>query len=132
MTEDLSIVERYYAAFNSGDVEAMLDCVTDDVVHNVNEGRTRVGRDRFAQFCAHMARCYREELRDLVVLSGADGRYAVEFTVHGTYVETDGDLPEARGQTYVLPAGTFLTAHDGQIGRITTYYNLSEWLRQIG
>ena len=78
-----------------------------------------------------MSRHYREELRDLIVLIGPHGRYAAEFTVHGTYVATDGDLPPAHGQSYVLPAGMFLTAIDGQIGRITTYYNLAEWQRQV-
>ena len=131
MTDETTVIHRYYDAFRAGDVEAMLDCVTEDVVHNVNEGRARVGRDRFREFCLHMSRCYREDLRDLVVLSGPPGRFAAEFTVHGTYLETDGDLPEARGQGYVLPAGAFLTAQNGQIGRITTYYNLAEWLRQI-
>ena len=125
------VIERYYAAFNAGDTAAMLDCVTRDVVHNVNEGSARVGRDKFGAFCAHMARCYRERLEDLVILSGPPGRFAAEFTVHGTYLVTDGNLPPARGQNYVLPAGAFLTAADGQIGRITTYYNLAEWLRQV-
>ena len=128
----IHVIERYYEAFNAGDRDAMLDCVTRDVVHNVNEGRPRVGRDAFAAFLEHMARCYRERLEDLVILTGPPGRFAAEFTVHGTYLETDGDLPQASGQGYVLPAGAFLTAADGQIGRVTTYYNLAEWRRQIG
>ena len=125
------VIRRYYDAFNAGDREAMLDCVTGDVVHNVNEGRARVGRDAFRAFLEHMDRCYSEKLRDLAILSGPPGRFAAEFTVHGTYLETDEGLPKAMGQTYVLPAGSFITAADGQIGRITTYYNLAEWRRQI-
>jgi hypothetical protein len=34
-------------------------------------------------------------------------RAAAEFVVNGTYLATDEGLPEARGQTYVLPAGGF-------------------------
>ena len=49
----------------------------------------------------------------------------------GTYKTTDGDLPAARGQTYRLPAGAFFEVEDGFIRRVTTYYNLSEWVRQV-
>ena len=80
-----------------------------------------------------MERCYREELRDVVVMASADGsRAAAEFVVHGTYLSTDDGLPEAKGQTYVLPAGAFLEVTQGRIARVTTYYNLQDWLRQVG
>jgi steroid delta-isomerase-like uncharacterized protein len=126
------LVGRYYAAFNAGDVEAMLACLSDDVAHHVNEGAVRVGKDAFAAFCGHMTRCYREILTDIVVMATTDGtRAAAEFTVNGTYLETDEGLPEARGQTYVLPAGGFFSVEGGRITRIVTYYNLADWVRQV-
>lgn len=128
----MHIIDRYFAAFNAGDVEAMLDCLSEDVAHHVNEGNIRRGRAAFAEFCAHMNRCYRENLTDIVVLSGPDGtRAAAEFTVNGTYLETDEGLPDARGQTYRLPAGSFFTVDQGRITRVTTYYNLADWVRQV-
>ena len=51
--------------------------------------------------------------------------------MNGTYLQTDEGLPEAKGQTYVLPAGTFFTIRDGKIARVTTYYNLADWMRQV-
>ena len=51
--------------------------------------------------------------------------------MNGTYLATDEGLPEAKGQTYVLPAGSFFTIRDGKIARVTTYYNLAEWMRQV-
>lgn len=130
MTKEL--VQRYFAAFNAGDAEGMLACVTDDVEHHVNEGEVRRGRTAFARFCAHMGVSYREELRDMVIFVNEDGtRAAAEFTVHGTYLKTDPGLPKAHGQKYVLPAGSFFTLRDGLIARITTYYNLSDWTRQV-
>ncbi len=50
-------IQTYFDAFNSGDVDAMLDCLTDDVAHHVNEGQIRTGKAAFAEFCAHMNRC---------------------------------------------------------------------------
>ena len=66
-------------------------------------------------------------------MTGPDGRHAAaEYVVEGTYLATDEGLPEARGQTYTLPAGTFFEVRDGRIARVTTYYNLKDWLRQVG
>ena len=125
-------VESYFAAFNAGDVEAMLALLTDDVAHHVNEGHVRQGKTLFAEFCAHMNRCYEEKLTDIVIFETQDGaRAAAEFTVNGRYCATDQGLPEARGQTYVLPGGSFFDLRDGKIARVTTYYNLADWVRQI-
>jgi steroid delta-isomerase-like uncharacterized protein len=126
------VVARYYAAFNTGDTEGMLACLSDDVAHHVNEGGVRRGKEAFAAFCAHMSRCYAERLTDIVVMANAEGtRAAAEFTVNGTYLATDAGLPEARGQTYVLPAGGFFGLKDGRITRVVTYYNLADWVRQV-
>lgn len=125
-------IAAYYAAFNAGDPDGMLACVTDDVEHRVNEGGVRLGRDRFAEFCAHMGVSYREELRELVIFTNDDGtRGAAEFVVHGTYLRTDPGLPEARGQRYILPAGAFFDLRGGKISRVTTFYNLSDWIAQV-
>ena len=58
-------------------------------------------------------------------------RAAAEFNVAGTYLETDEGLPPASGQRYRLPAGTFFAVDGGLITRITTYYNLTDWLMQV-
>jgi hypothetical protein len=31
----------------------------------------------------------------------------------------------------VLPAGTFFSIRDGKISRVTTYYNLTDWIAQV-
>lgn len=125
-------IAAYFTAFNAGDADAMLALVTDDVEHHVNQGKVRRGRAAFAEFCAHMGVSYREELRDLVIFASEDGtRGAAEFTVHGEYLQTDPGLPLARGQRYVLPAGSFFALRDGRIARVTTYYNLQDWIAQV-
>lgn len=128
----LALIERYYAAFNAGLPEGMLALVSDDVEHRVNEGATRIGKAKFAEFCGHMGVSYRETLKDITLFATPDGaRAAAEFTVHGDYLTTDPGLPEAKGQRYILPAGAFFTLEDGQITRITTFYNLSDWVAQV-
>lgn len=127
-----AVIEAYYDAFNRGDVEGMLALLDPDVEHHVNEGGIRRGKILFAEFCAHMSHCYRERLTDIVLFASEDGtRAAAEFVVNGEYLRTDSGLPEARGQTYVLPAGSFFTLRNGRISRVTTYYNLADWVRQV-
>ncbi|MCH9825168.1 ketosteroid isomerase-related protein [Lentibacter algarum] len=125
-------VEAYFAAFNAGDTEAMLACVAEDVAHHVNEGQVRRGKAAFGEFCAHMSRCYQEELTDMVIFAAEGGtRAAAEYIVNGTYLATDSGLPEANGQSYRLPAGSFFSLEGDKISRVVTYYNLADWVAQV-
>ena len=47
-----TLIRRYYDAFNRGDQDAMLACLADDVVHDVNQGERRMGKERFRAFLA--------------------------------------------------------------------------------
>lgn len=130
------LVLAYYAAFNRGDREAMLALLTDDVAHDLNQRPRETGREAFAAFMARMDRCYREQLREIVVMATVDGaRAAAEYMVHGEYLATDPgagpDVPAAHGQRYVLPGGAFFDIRDGRIARVSNYYNLEHWLAQV-
>lgn len=132
-TEALALLTRYYAAFNAGDWEGMLDCLDDGVIHDINQGGRQTGKDAFRSFLAHMERCYRERLDGIVLMASDDGtRGAAEFIVHGEYLAADEGLPEANGQTYTLPAGAFFSIAGGRITRVTVYYNLADWTAQVG
>ena len=128
-----SLIAAYYDAFNAGRTDDMLALLHDEIEHHVNEGGIRRGKALFADFNAHMSESYKETLTDRVIFANEAGdRAAAEFVVNGTYLKTDEGLPEAKGQTYRLPAGTFFTIRDGKIARVTTYYNLFDWMRQVG
>ena len=130
--DTLALIKRYYDAFNRGDSDAMLACLSDDVIHDVNQGERRTGLDKFRAFNARMDHHYKERLEGIVIMASDDGaRASAEFNVHGTYLNTDSGLPEAKGQTYVLPAGTFFAVRGGKITRVTTYYNLTDWIAQV-
>ena len=126
------LVQAYYAAFNRGDWPAMQALLAEDVLHDLNQGTREVGKAAFAAFQQRMARSYREQLRDVVVLASPDGtRAAAEYVVHGEYLVADDGLPPAHGQRYVLPGGAFFEIRDGLIARVTNYYNLEYWLAQV-
>ncbi|UFQ98824.1 nuclear transport factor 2 family protein [Pseudomonas wenzhouensis] len=127
------LVQAYYAAFNAGDMPTFLDLLAEDVVHDINQGERQVGKATFAAFMDKMNRCYRERLADIVVMQNAAGdRAAAEFVVHGEYLADDEGLPPANGQTYVLPAGAFFEIKNGKVARISNYYNLNDWIAQVG
>jgi steroid delta-isomerase-like uncharacterized protein len=128
-----ALIRAYYAAFDAGDREGMLALLAEDVIHDVNQGPREVGKAAFRAFLGHMDRCYRERILDLVVMTdGSGARAAAEFVVEGAYLATDSGLPPARGQQYRLPAGAFFAVAEGRIARVTTYYNLPDWIRQVG
>ncbi len=128
----LDLLQRYYAAFNAGDRDTFFSLLTEDVVHDINQGGSETGLPAFRTFMERMDRCYREQIEDLVILADETGtRAAAEFMVRGTYLSDDEGLPPATGQTYLLPAAALFTLRDGQVARVTMYYNLQEWLRQV-
>ena len=125
-------IRAYYDAFNAQDMDAFLALLTDDVVHDINQGERQVGKAVFATFMDHMNRCYRERLTDMVIMASEDGtRASAEFIVNGEYLATDEGLPEANGQTYKLPAGAFFEVRDGKVARVTNYYSLPDWTAQV-
>ncbi|MCW1921998.1 nuclear transport factor 2 family protein [Luteolibacter arcticus] len=126
-----SLIENYYAAFNSGDREALLELLAEDVVHEVNEGLAETGKEAFRAFLERMDRCYRETVEELEIFTGPENRAAAEFYIRGEYLATDTGLPEAKGQAYRLRVGAFFDARLGKITRVTNYYNLRTWLAQV-
>ena len=126
------LIRDYYAAFNSANSEAMIAFLSEDVIHDVNQGERRQGKDKFRAFNARMDHNYSEQLKDIVVMVSKDAtRASAEFNVHGVYKNSEEGLPPAKGQKYVLPAGTFFAIRDGKISRVTTYYNLTDWMMQV-
>lgn len=126
------LIAEYYDRFNSGNRKLFLELLTDDVIHDLNQGGRETGKSTFAIFLERMDRCYREQISDIQVCVSADGKHAAaEYIVKGTYLSQDDGLPPANGQTYTLPGGAFFEIRSGKIARVTNYYNLQDWLSQI-
>ena len=132
MGDTATLIRDYYAAFNAKDVDGFMALLAQDVVHDINQGGREQGKKAFAAFLTRMNLCYDEQIKDLVVMVDAGGRRAAaEFTVLGKYLASDSGLPPAHGQTYRLPAGAFFEIRDGKVARISNYYNLEDWLKQV-
>jgi steroid delta-isomerase-like uncharacterized protein len=128
----IALIENYYAAFNKGDMDTFLSLLTDDVVHDINQGKRDMGKDAFTKFMSGMNVSYKEQLVDMVIMASTDGtRASAEFVVLGEYLQTDEGLPLAQGQKYNLPAGAFFDIRDNKVARVTNYYNLQDWIAQV-
>lgn len=128
----LETVQQYYEAFNAKNWQGMLALLHPEVRHEANQGDVRIGLKKFTAFLQKMDEAYEETLTDMVFFSEPqDKRVAVEFVVNGIYKKAEEGLPEAHGQSYVLPAGAFLEVTDGKISRVTTYYNLPLWIELV-
>jgi steroid delta-isomerase-like uncharacterized protein len=130
--DTVALIRRYYERFNAGDVDGFLDMLADDIAHDISQGGRETGKPAFRKFLEHMNRCYEERVRDLAIMVDDSGkRAAAEFQLDGKYIATDGDLPPAKGQKYVLTVGAFFDIRDGKIARISNTYNFKDWLRQV-
>ncbi|MFN3695993.1 MAG: ketosteroid isomerase-related protein [Pseudobdellovibrio sp.] len=131
-SQNVEIVKKYFQAFNEGRTQDMIALLHTDVEHDINQGKTQIGKDAFIQFMQHMDTCYKEQLKNMTLFAAEFGsKVSAEFDVHGTYLKTDGNLPPARGQKYVIRAGSFFEIKDGLIKRVTTYYNLPQWIEMV-
>lgn len=130
--ESQKLIQNYYSAFNSKEFDKMLSFLSDDVVHDINQGSRMTGKDVFKSFLADMDRYYDEHLDSINIMVNTDGnRAAAEFICNGTYKNTCEGLPEAKGQKYRLPVGCFFEIESGKIKRVTNYYNMNDWLKQV-
>lgn len=126
------LIHRYYQKFNSGDFPGMIELLSDNVQHDLNEGETQTGKTVFGEFMKVMDAHYSEHAVELEVFSGENaGRFAAEFFIEGTYKKTQAGLPEAKGQPYRLRVGAFFEVKDGKISRVTNHYNLRQWIKMV-
>jgi steroid delta-isomerase-like uncharacterized protein len=126
------LLATYYATFNRGDRVAMLALLAENVVHDINQSGPELGREAFRRFLERMDQSYAEQVEDLVIMATPDGtRAAAEFYIRGKYLKADSGLPPAVGQSYYLRVGAFFEIVAGQITRVTNYYDLADWIRQV-
>lgn len=132
MTNTRQLIQKYYQAFNEKNYEGMLSLLSENVVHDINQGKRIPGKKAFKEFLSRMDFLYDENLTDIVIMTDETGsRVAAEFICNGTYKNSDEGLPPARGQKYRLPVGCFFDVKDEKITRVSNYYNMNDWIKMV-
>ena len=130
--DTLTVIQTYYDCFNKQDIQSFLALLDNQVVHDINQGASEVGIEAFSQFMNRMNNAYQEKVKDLVIMANQDGsRASAEFIIDGIYLATDSDLPKANHQPYSLRCGAFFEVKNSKITRVTNYYNMQDWLKQV-
>ncbi|MGD9593121.1 MAG: nuclear transport factor 2 family protein [Candidatus Berkiella sp.] len=133
MQDALKLIQQYYDYFNNQDITSFLGLLDKNVVHEINQGDCEVGIEAFSLFMDKMNTAYQEKVKELSVLSNNDGsRASAEFFIEGIYLNTDQALPQAKNQKYRLRCGAFFEIKNNKITRVTNYYNMNDWLKQVG
>lgn len=126
------LITHYYTYFNQKNMTQFFALLDENIIHDINQGERQIGKRAFEIFMNRMNACYEENVKNLVVMGNEDGtRAAAEFIIEGTYIQTDVGLPPASGQQYSLTCGAFFEISYNKIVRVTNYYNLNDWLKQI-
>ena len=50
MQDTLNLIQAYYEAFNQQNMQNFLDCLTEDVIHDINQGERQAGKSAFSKF----------------------------------------------------------------------------------
>jgi steroid delta-isomerase-like uncharacterized protein len=126
------IIQQYYDFFNKRDLKSFLDLLDKNIVHDINQGNREIGIEAFTAFMKRMDTSYEEKIKNIIIMTNHDGSHAAaEFIVEGIYKSSDKGLPQASNQHYELPCGAFFEIKQNKITRVTNYYNLQDWLKQV-
>ena len=127
------LIERGLAAFNAGDHDGLIACLSEDVAVDLIGEEREIGRDKARWRLAALARHFRAEIADIAIMTAPGGlRAAAEFTVRGTYLAALEGFAPASGQAFRLPAGLFFDVDDeGLISRVTVSYDRSRLASEL-
>lgn len=115
------IVQRYIAAYNAQNVEAMLACLTDDVrFENLSDGTVTAattGKEAFARLAGQSVGLFSEREQVVEGCIAAGPRVALRIRYSATVA---ADLPNGwrAGQQVGLQGASFFTLRDGLIAEL--------------
>jgi steroid delta-isomerase-like uncharacterized protein len=126
------LVQAYYQAFNEANIEKFVSTLHPEVVHDICQGTTEVGREAFRKFMEFCFEACNETARDIVIITSEEGKYAAaKLIVDGVYLKDVANYPPAHNQKYTLPVHAFFEIKDGLIYKMSCFYNQKDWIKQV-
>lgn len=131
--QTVDLVKKYFDAINKKDMDGFFAIMSNDVIHDINQDGSEKGVEKFKQFMEKANASFDEKLSDIVIMISEDGKQAAaKWIDHGKYFKDFPGLDvKAHNQTYKLAGGHFFEIKHGKISRVTTYYNTTEFMKQI-
>lgn len=126
------LIKKYYDSILSQNLSEFLGLLTIDVVHEINQGNTEIGREKFKTFIAEQFSHGKIKIDDLIILTSPDGKYATtRFLCSGNYAKSIEGFGPAKNQYWKIPVVSFFKVSNGKISHVAVYYNQNEWMKQI-
>ena len=125
-------LEDLIAAWSSHDVEKLLLLFTEDCIYeDVTMGAVNRGKSELKLFAGAVLGAFPDFKMELKSGFTGGNWAAAEWTMSGTH---KGDLPgiPATGKGFSLRGSTICELRDGKIKRLSDYWNMVTFLKQIG
>jgi len=125
------LVNELYAAWSLHQPERLDQIFADDGVYDdVAGGQIHRGKDEIKQFL-RAAYAWAPDFRvTMISLIVGDESAATEWVSEGIQTGPVGDLP-ASGNSFRLRCGSIMTFRDGKIAKVTDYYDMATFVRQL-
>jgi steroid delta-isomerase-like uncharacterized protein len=131
-TDPATAVDAWVAALNAHDPDAVAAVFAPDAVFmNVGAGQRHEGRDAIRADHENLFGMWSDlTVQKMPYLVDGD-RWAGEWTMSGVHTGDTPGLP-ATGKSFTISGGGFGQVRDGKVVRTTQYWNMAEFLTQVG
>lgn len=128
-----ALVLDWTEALNRRDADAAVAYLTEDcVLVNIGTGQRTVGREAIREDHLALFAMYSDmRIEKTTFLSTGDGHYATEWIMTGVHTGDAPGLP-ATGKPFRISGAGVGEIRDGRIARVTEYWNMAEFLIQVG
>jgi len=127
------MLEDYFTAWNSQDVERILSFFTDDCLYE-DVALKRIVRGK-AELRALLESVFTDIAgfkMDIKSVFSAGSWGASEWTMSGRFVHSSDPLLAATGKSFLIRGATVFELSNGRISRNTDYLDLTAFLKQVG
>jgi steroid delta-isomerase-like uncharacterized protein len=127
------MLEDYFTAWNSRDVEKILSFFTDDCLYE-DVALKRIVRGK-AELRALLESVFTDIAgfkMDIKSVFSAGSWGASEWTMSGRFVHSSDPLLAATGKSFLIRGATVFELSNGRISRNTDYLDLTAFLKQVG
>lgn len=123
-----ALMQRYWEAFLAADLEAWVDCYTEDAVYeDVPTGYLGTPREFYEDFMQTFPEVTPEMHEQIIT---ADG-YGLAWTIRGKLTQDFGEI-KGTGQPFEVKGSSIGQIRDGRIAMNRDYWDLAGMLRQFG
>ena len=127
------ILEDYFTAWNSRDVEGLLSFFTDDCLYeDVSLKRIIRGKADLRALLESVFADIAGFKMEIKSVFSAGNWGASEWTMSGRFVHSSDPLLTATGKSFLIRGATVFELFHGKISRNTDYLDVTAFLQQVG